>query len=96
VISGIDILERKQLDNCIDKLCVIIVCRLPWCTNLSTTTGRKEPKAHRRKITDERVVTLISRVLKAGIMIDGIWVKKTEGCPQGFPLSLMSSNIVLS
>lgn len=50
----------------------------------------------RRKIADERLVTLIARALKAGVMVEGIFEKTTKGCPQGSPLSPMLSNIVLN
>ena len=50
----------------------------------------------RRSISDERVVTLIARALKSGVMIEGEFTKTTKGCPQGSPLSPMLSNIVLN
>jgi retron-type reverse transcriptase len=53
-------------------------------------------KLIRRKISDERLVTLIARALKAGIMEDGQYKATTKGCPQGSPLSPMLSNIVLN
>ncbi len=53
-------------------------------------------KLIRRKIADERLVTLIARALKAGIMVEGKLEKTTKGCPQGSPLSPMLSNIVLN
>jgi len=53
-------------------------------------------KLIRRKIYDERVVTLIARSLKAGTIVDGVFEKSTEGCPQGSPVSPILSNIVLN
>jgi len=50
----------------------------------------------RRKIADERLVTLIARALKAGIVIDGEYQETPKGCPQGSPLSPMLSNMVLN
>lgn len=50
----------------------------------------------RRKIADERLVTLIARALKAGVMVEGNFEKTTKGCPQGSPLSPRLSNIVLN
>jgi RNA-directed DNA polymerase len=41
-------------------------------------------------------VTLVARALKAGIIINGRLVKTSKGCPQGFSLSQMLSNIVLN
>ena len=53
-------------------------------------------KLVRRKIADKRVVTLVARALKAGVIVDGKFEKTTKGCPQGSPLSTMLSNIVLN
>lgn len=53
-------------------------------------------KLIRRKISDERIVTLIARSLKAGVMVDGVLEKSDKGCPQGSPVSPMLSNIVLN
>jgi len=53
-------------------------------------------KLIRRKISDERLVTLIARTLKAGVIVDGVWEKSDKGCPQGSPVSPMLSNIVLN
>lgn len=50
----------------------------------------------RRKMRDERVVTLIARALKAGVKVDGKIEKTTKGCPQGAPVSPTLSNIVLN
>jgi group II intron reverse transcriptase/maturase len=48
-----------------------------------------------RRISDERLLTLIARALNAGVIIDGVFTKIGRGCPQGSPLSPMLSNIVL-
>jgi RNA-directed DNA polymerase len=53
-------------------------------------------KLIRRKIEDERLVTLIARALKAGVTVDGVFEKTIKGCPQGSPVSPMISNIVLN
>ncbi len=50
----------------------------------------------RRKIADEKLVTLLARTLKAGVIVDGIFEKTNKGCPQGSPLSPLISNIVLN
>jgi RNA-directed DNA polymerase len=44
----------------------------------------------------ERLVTLVARALKAGVVVDGKLQKSTKGTPQGSPLSPMLSNIVLN
>lgn len=48
-----------------------------------------------RKVKDPRVLKLIRRYLKAGIMADGISSVPTQGTPQGGPLSPLLSNILL-
>jgi RNA-directed DNA polymerase len=49
----------------------------------------------KRKVSDKRVLRLINRFLKAGIMKDGLVRERTEGTPQGGPLSPLLSNIML-
>jgi len=53
-------------------------------------------KLIRRKVADEPFVTLLARLLKAGVMVNGAFEQTTQGCPQGSPLSPMLSNIVLN
>lgn len=50
----------------------------------------------RRNVADERFVTLLARLLKAGVVVNGEFEKTTKGCPQGSPLSPILSNIVLN
>jgi len=73
-----------------------------WCASIDLARFFDEIphnlilKLVRRKIADERLVTLIARALKAGIVVEGKLEKTTKGCPQGSPLSPMLSNIVLN
>lgn len=46
-------------------------------------------------ICDKTLLGLIRKYLQSGIMIDGIVSQRTEGTPQGSPLSPLLSNIVL-
>lgn len=48
-----------------------------------------------RRVRDKRVLGLIRRYLQAGMMADGIVTQRTEGTPQGSPLSPLLSNIML-
>lgn len=48
-----------------------------------------------RKIKDKRVLKLIRRYLQAGIMEKGLVSRRSEGTPQGGPLSPLLSNILL-
>ena len=49
-----------------------------------------------RRVKDERVLKLIRRYLEAGMMSGGIVSARTEGTPQGGPLSPLLSNILLT
>ncbi len=49
-----------------------------------------------RKIDDGRVLQLIRRYLEAGMMADGNISPRTQGTPQGGPLSPLLSNILLT
>jgi RNA-directed DNA polymerase len=46
-------------------------------------------------ISDKRLLKLIRKYLQSGVMTDGIISQRTEGTPQGSPLSPLLSNIVL-
>jgi len=48
-----------------------------------------------RKIEDKRVLKLIRRYLQAGVLLDGVVSVRSEGTPQGGPLSPLLSNILL-
>jgi RNA-directed DNA polymerase len=49
-----------------------------------------------KRIGDRRVLRLIRRYLKAGMMTEGVVSPRTEGTPQGGPLSPLLSNILLT
>jgi RNA-directed DNA polymerase len=49
-----------------------------------------------RQISDVRVLKLIRRFLEAGTMNEGLVEPRTEGTPQGGPLSPLLSNILLN
>lgn len=49
-----------------------------------------------RRVCDRRALKLIRRFLEAGLMQDGLVDSRTEGTPQGGPLSPLLSNILLT
>lgn len=49
-----------------------------------------------RHVSDERVLKLIRRFLESGLMADGLVQPRSEGTPQGGPLSPLLSNILLT
>jgi RNA-directed DNA polymerase len=49
----------------------------------------------RNKISDKVTLGLIGKYLRSGIMKDGLVSQRTEGTPQGSPLSPLLSNIIL-
>ncbi len=73
-----------------------------WCASIDLKSFFDEIphqlifKLIRRKVSDERLLTLIARALKAGVLVDSRVEKSDKGCPQGSPLSPILSNIVLT
>jgi RNA-directed DNA polymerase len=49
-----------------------------------------------RQVSDVRVLKLIRRFLEAGILSEGVVEARTQGTPQGGPLSPLLSNILLN
>jgi len=48
-----------------------------------------------RKVRDQRLLTLIGRYLRAGILVEGVLQASEEGTPQGGPASPFLANILL-
>ena len=48
-----------------------------------------------RRIADKRLLRIVRRFLQAGMMQDGVCIARTEGTPQGGPLSPLLANLLL-
>ncbi len=48
-----------------------------------------------RRIGDKRLLKLIRRFLQSGMMLEGVHIDRTEGTPQGGPLSPLLANLLL-
>ena len=48
-----------------------------------------------RRIKDKRLLRLLRRYLRSGVMVEGVIQPREEGTPQGSPLSPLLSNILL-
>lgn len=49
-----------------------------------------------RQVKDKRILKLIRSYLQAGIMENGVTIARSEGTPQGGPLSPLLSDILLT
>lgn len=48
-----------------------------------------------RHVADQRLLRIVRRFLEAGMMTDGVCVRRDEGTPQGGPLSPLLANLLL-
>ena len=48
-----------------------------------------------RHVTDPRLLRIVRRFLEAGLMTEGVCVRRDEGTPQGGPLSPLLANLLL-
>lgn len=92
----------KSQHRAIGQVRTIVQEGYEWCASIDLESFFDEIphdlilRLIRRKVADERLVTLVTRALKAGVMVEGKFEKTIKGCPQGSPLSPMLSNMVLN
>ncbi len=60
------------------------------CVNHDVLMGKLQ-----NRISDRRMLGIIHRYLRAGIMADGVTMERHEGTPQGGPLSPLLANVLL-
>ena len=95
--SNFGFLRGKSQHQAIEHVRQAVVEGYEWCASIDLQRFFDEIphdlilRLIRRKIRDERVVTLIARALKAGVKMEGRIEKTTKGCPQGAPVSPASS-----
>lgn len=74
--------------------CQVVDCDLK--TFFDTVNHQKMMEKLRESIADQRLLNLISKFLKAGVILpNGTHEKSCEGVPQGGPLSPLLANILL-
>ena len=92
---------KRSARQAVKKSKVYIGCGKRWIVNVDLSKFFDEVDHDRLlsklriKIKDRRVIHLIERYLRVGIMKSGIEERRTKGTPQGSPLSPLLSNIVL-
>lgn len=92
---------KRSARQAVKKAKSYISCGKRWIVNVDLSKFFDEVDHDRLlsklriKIKDRRVIHLIERYLRVGIMRNGIEEKWTKGTPQGSPLSPLLSNIVL-
>jgi RNA-directed DNA polymerase len=88
--------------NCLDALYVgLLTCKVNWVLD-ADIKGFFDSLNHEwlikfveHRIGDDRVIRLISKWLKAGVMNEGIHEETNEGVPQGGSISPLLANIYL-
>ena len=77
-----------------DRHCQVVDCDLK--TFFDTVNHQKMMGKLRKSIADRRLLELIAKFLKAGVILpNGTYEKSYEGVPQGGPLSPLLANILL-
>ena len=92
---------KRSARQAVKQSKVYIGCGKRWIVNVDLSKFFDEVDHDRLlskiriKIKDRRVIHLIERYLRVGIMNTGIEERRIKGTPQGSPLSPLLSNIVL-
>ena len=94
-------LERSQ-HNALDALSVgIKIKKISWILDadlksfFDTVDHSWMIKFLEHRIADQRILRLIGKWLKAGVIEDGLWKETSEGTPQGSGISPLLANIYL-
>lgn len=91
----------RNAHQAIETACAHVAAGHRWCVELDLEKFFDRVNHDilmaclQRHVEDKRVLRLIRRYLKAGVMSGGIVSQRQEGTPQGGPLSPLLSNILL-
>ncbi len=72
-----------------------LLSMLIWKNSLIGSTTTFSWTGSQKRIADKTVLRLIRRYLQAGIMANGVVLDRSEGTPQGGPLSPLVANVLL-
>lgn len=92
---------RRSAHDALGQAASYVSAGLSYVIDLDLEKFFDEVNHHRllwllsHRVGDRRVITLIARYLRTGILEDGLCSQRTKGTPQGSPLSPLLSNIVL-
>ena len=92
---------KKSAKQALQTACKIVKSGKTRCVDLDLAKFFDEVNHQRllwllgTRISDKRLLRLIERILKTGILKEGLEEQRTKGTPQGSPLSPLLSNIVL-
>ena len=91
----------RSAHGAVKQIQTIIGSKHRWCVDMDLSKFFDRVSHDRlmwrvgRKVRDKRLLKLIGRYLRAGVLIDGICHPSKEGTMQGGPLSPLLSNIYL-
>jgi len=93
--QAIEAMRRMSLEKgCGGRRCHVVDCDLE--TFFDTVNHQKMMSRLRESVADERLLDMIGKFLKAGVILpDGTYEKSRSGVPQGGPLSPLLANILL-
>ena len=91
----------RSAHGAVKQIQTIIGSKHRWCVDMDLSKFFDRVSHDRllwrvgRKVRDKRLLKLIGRYLRAGVLVDGICQPSKEGTMQGGPLSPLLSNIYL-
>ena len=92
---------NRSAHDAVRKVCDYIKEGYRWAVDMDLEkffdTVNHDVLMHRvaRKVRDKRLLKLIGKYLRAGVMVNGRLIHTRKGVPQGGPLSPLLANIVL-